>query len=284
MPEWFDDDYLSEEDVYITSRFSERGNAPEWLVNWWAMEFGDKGFVVSKEKAINRKSPSPSGVESSQNVGPSVQPDDNLECVSPSSCPHTSCPQPLSASSVAAAEARLDAARRDAESSDAERAAALRLIEQEATLGVERSPPAAPASWPPGANLHSPPLLAPPTSPSSLELGLSREACEVDLLTFLVKARQDHFGPAILEGFTSVDNEEVENEDECVDEEEDMDKEDATGAAAAAIEEKVEESSPGSVLDFHALLTQSPPPSSASFITSVSVPPITSVSAQDCSP
>ena len=48
MPEWFDqDDYLSEEDVFSRSRFSERRNAPEWLVKWWAMEFDGKGFVVS---------------------------------------------------------------------------------------------------------------------------------------------------------------------------------------------------------------------------------------------
>ena len=33
------------------------------------MEFDEKGFVVSKEKAINRKSPSPTGVESFQNEG-----------------------------------------------------------------------------------------------------------------------------------------------------------------------------------------------------------------------
>ena len=81
------------------SEFSERGKAPEWLVNWWAMEFDydAKGFVVSKEKAINRKSPSPSGVESFQNVGLSFQPDDKLECASSSSCPHISCVQPLSA-------------------------------------------------------------------------------------------------------------------------------------------------------------------------------------------
>ena len=77
-----------------------------------------------------------------------------------------------------------------------------------ATSGVERSPLAAPASWPPDASLHSPPVPAPPTSPSSSgSVPIRTSQRKAALFTFLTEADLDHYGPVLIaEGFTGVDD------------------------------------------------------------------------------
>ena len=73
---------------------------------------------------------------------------------------------------------------------------------------MERSPLAAPAAWPPDASLHSPPVLAPPTSPSSSgSVPIRTSQRKAALFTFLTEADLDHYGPVLVaQGVSCVDD------------------------------------------------------------------------------